>query len=131
MIELALAVATTERALAVLGDLNARPHRDEMRVELDGVDLRKFGSAGQVRASMIALKLGKLSLLQKDRGEAPLFLMDDFDSDLDEARAGALAAFLEKSGFQVLVATSKENLVERLGVSFTRVRMDDGVVRTD
>ena len=80
---------------------------------------------------MVALKLGKLSLLQTDRGEAPLFLMDDFDSDLDEGRASALAAFLEDGGFQVLVATSKETIAERLGVSFNKVRMDGGVVRTD
>jgi DNA replication and repair protein RecF len=122
--------AGRSRDLAV-GHTCRGPHRDEMRVELDGVDLRKFGSAGQVRASMIALKLGKLSLLQTDRGEAPLFLMDDFDTDLDEARAAALAGFLERGGFQVLVATSKENLVERLGVTFTRVRMDGGVARAD
>ena len=44
---------------------------------------------------MIALKLGKLSrTLREERGEAPLFLMDDFDSDLDEVRAGALTEYL-------------------------------------
>ena len=41
------------------------PHRDDLSVELEGVDLRRFGSAGQVRSAMIALKLGKLSLLAK------------------------------------------------------------------
>ncbi|MCP3982666.1 MAG: DNA replication and repair protein RecF [bacterium] len=103
------------------------PHRDDLTVELNGVDLRRFGSAGQVRAGMIALKFGKLMMLQKDRGEAPLFLMDDFDSDLDEVRASALAGFLQEGGFQALVATSKENMASRLGVSCTRIRMDDGV----
>jgi recombinational DNA repair ATPase RecF len=75
---------------------------------------------------MVALKLGKLSLLEQDRGDAPLFLMDDFDSDLDEVRASALASFLHGGGLQALVATSKEGMAERLGVPFQRVLMRDG-----
>ena len=78
---------------------------------------------------MIALKLGKLSLLGEDRGESPIFLMDDFDSDLDEVRASALAAYLHEGGFQALVATSKEGMAGRLGVPFERLLMSDGSVR--
>jgi DNA replication and repair protein RecF len=102
-----------------------------MRVELEGADLRSYGSAGQVRAAMISLKLAKLSLLREERGEAPLFLMDDFDSDLDEARAKAVAEHLHEGGFQTLAASSKENLIGQLGVSFSRLRMDEGVARAE
>jgi DNA replication and repair protein RecF len=109
-----------------LGHTTRGPHRDEVLVELDGVDLRRFGSAGQVRAAMVALKLGKLSLLREKRGEPPLFLMDDFDTDLDEVRASALADFLRQGGFQALVATSKETLVGRLGGAAGTLRMNDG-----
>ena len=105
------------------------PHRDDLVVELDGVDLRRFGSAGQVRGTMIALKLGKLSLLQKYKGEVPVFLMDDFDSDLDEVRAAALAEHLHRGGFQALVATSKEGMAERIGVPFTKILLSEGTVR--
>lgn len=108
------------------GHTTVGPHRDELRIELDGVDLRRFGSAGQVRGAMVALKLAKLSLLQVDRGEAPVFLMDDFDSHLDELRAAALAEFLHGEGFQALVATSKEKLADRLGVAFRKVIMENG-----
>ena len=112
-----------------LGHTSHGPHRDEMVVEWDGIDLRRYGSAGQVRASMVALKLGKLSLVREELGHAPLFLMDDFDADLDEVRASALAEFLTAGGFQALVATSKESMADRLGVPFTKVRMDDGTVQ--
>lgn len=120
--------ATRSRDRA-LGHTTVGPHRDDLVVELDGIDLRRFGSAGQVRAAMIALKLGKLSLLREGRGESPLFLMDDFDTDLDEVRASALADFLRRGGFQALVATSKETLVGRLGVVPRRLRMDAGVAK--
>jgi DNA replication and repair protein RecF len=107
------------------------PHRDDLRVELDGVDLRRFGSAGQVRGAMISLKFGKLNLLQQARGETPLLLMDDFDSDLDERRATAVAGFLNDGGFQVLVATSKEEMTDRLGVDFAKIRIKGGRAEID
>ena len=78
---------------------------------------------------MIALKLGKLSYLKEERGEAPLFLMDDFDSDLDEVRAGGLAEYLQRGDFQALVATSKEGMTDRFEVTFAKLVVDEGVVR--
>lgn len=113
-----------------LGFTHAGPHRDDLTVELDGVDLRTYGSAGQLRAALVVLKLAKLRLLQEDRDEAPLFLMDDYDTDLDEERARNLAAHLHEGGFQTIVATSKEALVERLGVPAQVFRVRDGQVET-
>ena len=106
------------------------PHRDEMEVHLEGIDLRRFGSAGQVRAAMIALKLGKISLLRQERNEAPIFLLDDFDTDLDERRAGAVASFLQEGQFQPLLATAKEEMADRLGIAFRKVRVQGGEART-
>jgi recombinational DNA repair ATPase RecF len=123
------ALARTRQRDRQLGRTCRGPHRDDLLIELNGVDLRRFGSAGQVRGTMIALKLGKLSLLQKGKGEVPVFLMDDFDSDLDEVRAAALADHLRRGGFQALVATSKEGMAERIGVPFTKILLSEGRVR--
>ena len=112
-----------------LGYTSEGPHRDDLRVLLGGVDLRRFGSAGQARAAMITLKLGKLSLLGKDRGEAPLFLLDDFDTDLDDARMAALGSYLKRAGCQVLLATPKEDAPGRIGEVALTLRMDGGVAR--
>ena len=111
---------------AALGFTGSGPHRDELKVDLDGVDLRKFGSAGQQRAAMICLKLAKLAMLEDQHGEAPVFLMDDFDTDIDEEKAGRLIAFLEEHKIQALVATSKQSLVDRLDIGFAKVRVADG-----
>ena len=112
-----------------LGFTAEGPHRDDVEVTLGGADLRKFGSAGQLRAAMIALCAGKLGLLKDKRGESPLFLMDDFDSDLDEGRTRSLVDFLLDGGFQALLATSKDGFVDRLGAPFQRIRMEGGVAR--
>jgi DNA replication and repair protein RecF len=112
-----------------LGFTGEGPHRDDFEVTLSGADLRRFGSAGQLRAAMIALCAGKLGLLRDKRGETPLFLMDDFDSDLDESRTKSLVEFLRDGGFQALMATSKDGFVDRLGVPFHRIKMEGGLAR--
>jgi DNA replication and repair protein RecF len=109
-----------------LGFTAVGPHRDDLQVDLAGVDLRRFGSAGQVRAAMVVLSLGKLEVLRESRGESPVFLMDDFDSDLDEPRARALAAFLESGGFQAVLATAKEGFADALGVPVRKIRLEAG-----
>ena len=113
---------------AAFGYTSAGPHRDDLLVELEGVDLRRFGSSGQVRLAVVALSLAQLKLLQEEKGEASLFLMDDFDSDLDDTRTSALASYLHHGGFQGLVASSKRDLAERLVVPLRTIRVDDGTV---
>jgi DNA replication and repair protein RecF len=122
-------LARTRARDAALGFTADGPHRDDLEVTLDGADLRKFGSAGQLRAAMIALSAGKLGLLKDQRQESPLFLMDDFDSDLDEFRTRSLVDFLRDGGFQALLATSKDGFVDRLGFPFPTIRMEGGLAR--
>lgn len=110
-----------------LGHTSEGPHRDDLKVQLEQVDLRKYGSSGQVRAAMIALKLGKLSLIREERGEAPLFLLDDFDTDLDDARMAAVADYLRRAGSQAVIATSKEDVFEKTEVAELKLRMRQGV----
>jgi len=123
------ALARMRRRDRTLGFTAEGPHRDDVEVTLSGADLRKFGSAGQLRAAMIALCAGKLGLLRDERREAPLFLMDDFDSDLDEHRTRSLVEFLRDGGFQAVLATAKDGFVDQLGASFHRIRMEGGLAR--
>lgn len=126
---LAAALQRTRGRDAAVRHTTRGPHRDDFVVEMDGVDLRRFGSAGQVRAAMVALKLAKLARLKQDRGEAPIFLIDDFDSDLDDRRAAALARYLHDGGFQTVVATSKAETFDSLDVPFHAVDVYEGKAR--
>jgi DNA replication and repair protein RecF len=70
------------------------PHRDDMLVMLDGVSLAAYGSQGQQRTAVLALKVAEYGVMRERSNEAPLLLLDDVLSELDEARATAFFAEL-------------------------------------
>lgn len=73
----------------------AGPHRDDVGLLLDGRSLAAYGSQGQQRTAVLALKVGEYSVMRQRSNEAPLLLLDDVLSELDEERA---AAFLHEIG---------------------------------
>ncbi|MEP6705844.1 MAG: DNA replication and repair protein RecF, partial [Acidobacteriota bacterium] len=89
------------------------PHRDDLEILFDGRDLRKFGSSGQQRSALLILQLAHVSIFNANRGEYPLFLLDDLDAELDYRRIGQVLEFLNGKT-QTFVTTSKESLVEKL-----------------
>ena len=68
------------------------PHRDDVLVELDGMDSRLQASQGEQRCLALALRLAVHRLVTAKLGKAPILLLDDVFSELDEGRSIALAA---------------------------------------
>jgi len=80
------------------------PHRDEILVSLDGMPARSQASQGEQRCAALALRLAAHELATEKFGEAPILLLDDVFSELDDKRAGLLADRLPVG--QVLLATA-------------------------
>jgi DNA replication and repair protein RecF len=68
------------------------PHRDDIALLLDGMPLAIYGSQGQQRTAVLALKVAEYAVMRARSDEAPLLLLDDVLSELDEARATAFLA---------------------------------------
>lgn len=66
------------------------PHRDDVLFEVDGIDIRKFGSQGQQRTSALSLKLSEIEFVKKTIGDNPILLLDDVLSELDSDRQNYL-----------------------------------------
>lgn len=62
------------------------PHRDDMEVLIDGRSARSFGSQGQQRSAVLAIKIAEAVLLEEVTGEKPIALLDDVMSELDTSR---------------------------------------------
>ncbi len=88
--------ATLERDMRT-GSTQQGPHRDDIRMELNGVDVRAYGSQGQQRTAALALKLSELALMKELGGEPPVLLLDDVLSELDGARQKMLALAMRGS----------------------------------
>lgn len=74
------------RGLTLVG-----PHRDDLTLTVKRRDARRFASEGQQRTAALSLRLAQFRLLKEKRGDAPLLLLDDVASELDEERQRRLA----------------------------------------
>jgi len=89
-----------QRGMSLIG-----PHRDDLRFLVGGVDMRIYGSRGQQRTAVLALKLAEAKLLAQETGEQPVMLLDEVMAELDEARRRYLTKAVENSQQAILTTT--------------------------
>ncbi len=92
------------------------PHRDDLRLLVDGKPLAAFGSQGQQRTAVLALKVAEYDVMRARSGEAPILLLDDVLSELDAERAGGFLGAVE--GFEQAFLTTTD-LPRDLGAAAT------------
>lgn len=94
------------------GRSQAGVHKDDLVFGIDGQAVRNFGSQGQQKTYVVALKLAQYDLLLSRTGKAPLLLLDDIFDKLDEHRLAALARILdgEITGQVFITDTSIERM---------------------
>lgn len=69
---------------------NVGPHRDDIIIYVNGIDIRKYGSQGQQRTAALSLKLSEIELVKKITNDTPVLLLDDVLSELDSNRQNFL-----------------------------------------
>jgi DNA replication and repair protein RecF len=88
-----------------LGFTSIGPHRDDIKIEIDGIDARKFASQGQQRTIALAMKLGEVELYKQETSETPVLLLDDVLSELDKTRRDILLKATE--GVQTILTCTE------------------------
>ena len=68
------------------GSTSRGPHKDDMKITVDGKDARKYCSQGQQRTAALSLKLAEIFLIKEEKEESPVLLLDDVLSELDSER---------------------------------------------
>jgi DNA replication and repair protein RecF len=85
------------------------PHRDDLRFLANNIDLALYGSRGQVRTTLLALKLAEVNWMKERTGEWPVILLDEVMAELDINRRVDLVKYIGESE-QVLFTTTDLNL---------------------
>jgi DNA replication and repair protein RecF len=87
------------------------PHRDDLGFAIDGVDLAAYGSRGEQRLAVVALKLAEVDLMTADADEPPVLLLDDVLSELDSGHRDQLVTALAVLDGQLLVTATDKVLL--------------------
>lgn len=93
-----------------LGRTSWGPHLDELKLAADGRSLRRYGSQGQQRTSLLALLFAEREALRRSGRPLPMLLLDDVMSELDSERRERLVERIGGSGQAVVTAAAEESL---------------------
>ncbi|MFW6000926.1 MAG: DNA replication/repair protein RecF [Halanaerobium sp.] len=105
------------------------PHRDDLILKVNEMDLRKYGSQGQQRTAALALKLAELEFMKSETGEYPVLLLDDVFSELDSLRRKALIDIIANKIQTIITATDGENLSGLKNNSYNIYQVKNGIIK--
>ncbi len=101
-------LAKNRREDIARGSTSIGPHRDEMRVVSNRIDLSDYGSRGQVRTALLALKLAEVQWLYQKVRSWPVLLLDETLAELDQKRRQDLLHALKDCEQAILTTAEKE-----------------------
>ena len=109
-----------------LGFTTVGPHRDDLDVEINGVDAKAYASQGQTRTAALALKLAEVRIFEALAGEYPILILDDVMSELDLPRRKKLLKCIADLQ-TVLTCTHAERVL--YGAECKKIRIENGRIK--
>ncbi|MFD0794809.1 DNA replication/repair protein RecF [Mucilaginibacter litoreus] len=106
----------------ILERTSAGIHRDDLQFSIHGMAMKKFGSQGQQKSFLIALKLAQYTFLTQQKGFKPLLLLDDIFDKLDDNRITKLMQMVSNHDFGQVFIT--DTSIERVQDIFNKINVD-------
>lgn len=119
------------------GSSTVGPHRDDWAILVNGKNLGQFGSRGQVRTAILALKLAEINWMKATTADVPILLLDEVIAELDQHRRQALLAYVaaQVSGKgmaqALLTSTDPDMFPSAFLAQATGLRVENGRVLSD
>jgi DNA replication and repair protein RecF len=111
------------------GNTGTGPHKDDLLILINGIAARQYGSQGQQRTAALSMKLAEIHLIEKEKGEKPILLLDDVLSELDGDRQKYLIEALSESQLFITAAELNPQLEEALPAGNSYVVTDGKISR--
>lgn len=103
------------------------PHKDDLKIEVNGIDMRKFGSQGQQRTSALSMKLAEIGLIKQETGCDAVLLLDDVLSELDRSRQRFLIESMRNVQMFISATEIDQELIDLLPKGKT-FEISDGMI---
>ena len=120
-------IASYDREL-FLGSTLVGPHRDDFSFKLDDNDLLLYGSQGQIKMAILALKLSLIDVFRDVSGEYPVLLLDDLFSELDLTKRNKVINYLNRDIQTIVTTTDLKNIDKHLVKSANIYKIDNGKI---
>ena len=104
------------------------PNRDDFYFMLNGKNLSLYGSQGQMRSAVLALKLSEVKLFTEKKKDSPILLLDDIFSELDIEKRNNLLNALSDNVQTIITTTDIENITEEIRKKANVYEIDDGKI---
>ena len=101
------------------------PHRDDLKIKVNGIDVRLFGSQGQQRTAALSLKLAEAEIFKDKFGEYPVLILDDAMSELDKKRRARLIDSVKK--MQTIITCTEPDCVPNYQI-YNNIEVESGNV---
>jgi DNA replication and repair protein RecF len=107
------------------------PHRDDIHLCINGREVHAYASQGQHKTFLVALKVAEFFYVRERRSEAPLFLLDDVFSELDERRSENILDLLAELGQTIITATDDSVFHHRVEWGYNNLKfyVENGTCR--
>ncbi len=104
-------------------------HKDDLNFEIDGFPVKRFGSQGQQKSFLIALKLAQFDFIKQQSGFSPILLLDDIFDKLDENRVAQILELVDNKNFGQLFisdthADRTENIIKQVHQSYKIFKLE-------
>ena len=90
------------------------PHKDDIEFYLNDKNLKYYGSQGQQRVAVLSLKLSEIDIFKKYKDTAPILLLDDIFSELDDKKKNNLLKYISRDIQTIITTTDLNNLDNKL-----------------
>ncbi|MCB8966021.1 MAG: DNA replication/repair protein RecF [Ardenticatenaceae bacterium] len=107
------------------------PHRDDWRIWINGRDLSHYGSRGQQRSAILALKMAEINWMANETGDTPILLLDEVAAELDEKRRALLLRYVQTVAQALLTATDLGMFTEEFLQQSSRLLVQNGRIQIE
>ncbi len=104
------------------------PHRDDLEFYLENDDIRIFGSEGQQKVALIAIKLAEISIFKEFTNSYPIILLDDIFSELDVRTRNRIINYLNEELQVVITSNDTKGISKKILDRAKIFKVDDGKI---